>query len=431
MLDITTLRKDLDGVVAKLERRKSPQPYLDVARFRALEDERKSIQIRTEELQAKRNQLSKQVGQAKSKGEDASSLLAEVGGVGDELKHSAERLDALQVELGTLLMQLPNLPQDDVPSGSDEHGNVEVKRWGTPGTYDFAVKDHVDLGAKLGLDFELGAKLSGSRFAFLKGPVAKLHRALAQFMLDVQTEQHGYTECYTPYIVNREVLEGTGQLPKFKEDMFWVTRGGDETQPEQYLISTSEISLTNSVRESVLAADQLPIKLTAHSPCFRSEAGSAGRDTRGMIRQHQFDKVEMVQITTPEQSNAALQDMVGHAEAILQKLELPYRVVLLCTGDMGFGSARTYDLEVWLPAQNTYREISSCSNCEAFQARRMQTRFKNAQGKNELVHTLNGSGLAVGRALVAVLENHQNADGSINIPAALRPYLNGRTVLSA
>ncbi|MBK6850899.1 MAG: serine--tRNA ligase [Burkholderiales bacterium] len=431
MLDITTLRKDLDGIVAKLERRKSPQPYLDVARFRALEDERKSIQIRTEELQAKRNQLSKQVGQAKSKGEDASSLLAEVGGVGDELKHSAERLDALQVELGTLLMQLPNLPQDDVPSGSDEHGNVEVKRWGTPGTYDFAVKDHVDLGAKLGLDFELGAKLSGSRFAFLKGPVAKLHRALAQFMLDVQTEQHGYTECYTPYIVNREVLEGTGQLPKFKEDMFWVTRGGDETQPEQYLISTSEISLTNSVRESVLAADQLPIKLTAHSPCFRSEAGSAGRDTRGMIRQHQFDKVEMVQITTPEQSNAALQDMVGHAEAILQKLELPYRVVLLCTGDMGFGSARTYDLEVWLPAQNTYREISSCSNCEAFQARRMQTRFKNAQGKNELVHTLNGSGLAVGRALVAVLENHQNADGSINIPAALRPYLNGRTVLSA
>jgi seryl-tRNA synthetase len=431
MLDITTLRKDLDGVVAKLERRKSPQPYLDVARFRALEDERKSIQIRTEELQARRNQLSKQVGQAKSKGEDASALLAEVGGVGDELKRSAERLDGLQVELGTLLMQLPNLPQDDVPQGEDEHGNVEVKRWGTPGAYDFAVKDHVDLGAKLGLDFELGARLSGSRFAFLKGPVAKLHRALAQFMLDVQTEQHGYTECYTPYIVNREVLEGTGQLPKFKEDMFWVTRGGDETQPEQYLISTSEISLTNSVRESVLAADQLPIKLTAHSPCFRSEAGSAGRDTRGMIRQHQFDKVEMVQITTPEQSNAALQDMVGHAEAILQKLELPYRVVLLCSGDMGFGSARTYDLEVWLPAQNTYREISSCSNCEAFQARRMQTRFKNAQGKNELVHTLNGSGLAVGRALVAVLENHQNADGSIGIPAALRPYLNGRSVLSA
>jgi seryl-tRNA synthetase len=431
MLDINTLRKDLDGVVARLERRKSPQPYLDVARFRALEDERKALQTRTEDLQARRNQISKQVGQAKSKGEDASALMAEVGGLADELKRSAERLDALQGELTGLLMQLPNLPQDDVPLGADETGNVEVKRWGTPKSYEFKVKDHVDLGAKLGLDFEVGAKLSGSRFSFLKGPVARLHRALAQFMLDVQTEQHGYTECYTPYIVNREVLEGTGQLPKFKDDMFWVTRGGDETQPEQYLISTSEISLTNSVRESVLAADQLPIKLTAHSPCFRSEAGSAGRDTRGMIRQHQFDKVEMVQITTPEQSNAALDAMVGHAEAILQQLELPYRVVLLCSGDMGFGAARTYDLEVWLPAQDTYREISSCSNCEAFQARRMQTRFKNAQGKNELVHTLNGSGLAVGRALVGVLENHQNADGSIRIPTALRPYLNGRSVLSA
>jgi seryl-tRNA synthetase len=431
MLDINTLRKDLDGVVAKLERRKSPQPYLDVARFRALEDERKALQTRTEDLQARRNQISKQVGQAKSKGEDASALMAEVGGLAEELKRGAERLDALQGELTGLLMQLPNLPQDDVPLGSDETGNVEVRRWGTPKSYDFKVKDHVDLGAKLGLDFEVGAKLSGSRFSFLKGPVARLHRALAQFMLDVQTEQHGYTECYTPYIVNREVLEGTGQLPKFKEDMFWVSRGGDETQPEQYLISTSEISLTNSVRESVLGADQLPIKLTAHSPCFRSEAGSAGRDTRGMIRQHQFDKVEMVQITTPDQSDAALQAMVGHAEAVLQQLELPYRVVLLCSGDMGFGSTRTYDLEVWLPAQDTYREISSCSNCEAFQARRMQTRFKNAQGKNELVHTLNGSGLAVGRALVAVLENHQNADGSINIPAALQPYLNGKTVLSA
>jgi seryl-tRNA synthetase len=431
MLDINTLRKDLDGVVAKLERRKSPQPYLDVARFRALEDERKTIQTRTEELQARRNQISRQVGQAKSKGEDASALMAEVGGLADELKRSAERLDALQGELGTLLMQLPNLPQDDVPVGSDETGNVEVRRWGKPRSYEFKVKDHVDLGAKLGLDFEVGTKLAGSRFAFLKGPVARLHRALAQFMLDVQTEEHGYTECYTPYIVNREVLEGTGQLPKFKEDMFWVTRGGDETQPEQYLISTSEISLTNSVRESVLAADQLPIRLTAHSPCFRSEAGSAGRDTRGMIRQHQFDKVEMVQVTMPEQSNAALQDMVGHAEAILQKLELPYRVVLLCSGDMGFGATKTYDLEVWLPAQDTYREISSCSNCEAFQARRMQTRYKNAQGRNELVHTLNGSGLAVGRALVAVLENHQNADGSINVPVALRPYLNGKSVLGA
>ena len=438
MLDITQLRRDLNAVVARLEARKSPQPFLDVTRFTALEGERKTLQTRTEELQAQRNQLSKQIGMLKSraaKGEDTAAqveqAMAQVNAIADEMGAGATRLEAIQAELNGLLMSVPNLPQADVPLGSDETGNVEVRRWGTPQSCDFPVKDHVDLGAPLGLDFETGAKLSGSRFSFLKGPVARLHRALAQFMLDTQTQEHGYTECYTPYIVNREVLEGTGQLPKFKEDMFWVTRGGDETQPEQYLISTSEISLTNSVRESVLAADQLPIKLTAHSPCFRSEAGSAGRDTRGMIRQHQFDKVEMVQITTPEQSNAALQDMVGHAEAILQKLELPYRVVLLCTGDMGFGSARTYDLEVWLPAQNTYREISSCSNCEAFQARRMQTRFKNAQGKNELVHTLNGSGLAVGRALVAVLENHQNVDGSINIPAALRPYLNGRSVLSA
>ena len=326
-------------------------------------------------------------------------------------------------------MSLPNLPHDSVPVGADETANAEVRRWGTPRAYAFAVKDHVDVGAPLGLDFDTGAKLSGARFTFLRGPVARLHRALAQFMLDVQTEQHGYTECYTPYIVNREILEGTGQLPKFKDDMFWVYRGGDEQREEQYLISTSEISLTNSVREQILDAAALPIKLTAHSPCFRSEAGSAGRDTRGMIRQHQFDKVEMVQITHPEKSYEALEQMVGHAEAILQKLELPYRVVLLSTGDMGFGASKTYDLEVWLPAQNTYREISSCSNCEAFQARRMQTRFRNAQGKNELVHTLNGSGLAVGRTLVAVLENHQQADGSIAVPAALRPYLGGREVL--
>jgi seryl-tRNA synthetase len=429
MLDITLLRKDLPAVVARLETRKSPQPFLDVDRFQALETERKALQVRTEELQARRNQLSKQVGMLKGKGEDASAVLAEVGGLGDELKASAERLDQLQAELNGLLMGLPNLPQADVPVGADESGNTEVRRWGTPRSFDFDVKDHVDLGAPLGLDFDTGAKLSGSRFSFLKGPIARLHRALAQFMLDVQTQEHGYTECYTPYIVNREVLEGTGQLPKFKEDMFWVLRGGDEAQAEQYLISTSEISLTNSVREQVLKADELPIKLTAHSPCFRSEAGSAGRDTRGMIRQHQFDKVEMVQITTPEQSEAALQSMVGHAEAVLQKLELPYRVVLLCTGDMGFGATKTYDLEVWLPAQNTYREISSCSNCEAFQARRMQTRFKNAQGKNEFVHTLNGSGLAVGRTLVAVLENGQNADGSISVPKALRPYLGGLEVL--
>ena len=433
MLDITLLRKDLPSVIARLDKRKSPQPYLDVARFQSLESERKALQTRTEELQAQRNSLSKQIGALKGKGEDTSAVMAQVAGLADELKASAERLEVIQTELADLLMAVPNLPQDSVPVGADEHGNVEVRRWSPneagPRTFDFTPKDHVDLGAPLGLDFDLGAKLSGSRFSFMRGPIARLHRALAQFMLDVQTQEHGYTECYTPYIVNREVLEGTGQLPKFKEDMFWVSRGGDETQPEQYLISTSEISLTKSVREQVLAADQLPIKLSAHSPCFRSEAGSAGRDTRGLIRQHQFDKVEMVQITQPEQSDAALEEMVGHAEAVLQKLGLPYRVLLLCTGDMGFGSAKTYDLEVWVPAQNTYREISSCSNCEAFQARRMQSRYKSAQGRNEFVHTLNGSGVAVGRALVAVLENYQNADGSITVPEALRPYMGGVEVL--
>ncbi len=435
MLDITLLRKDLPSVIARLEKRKSPQPYLDVARFQSLESERKALQTRTEELQAQRNSLSKQIGALKGKGEDTSAVMAQVAGLADELKASAERLDVIQTELAELLMAVPNLPQDSVPVGADEHANVEVRRWSPndagPRSFDFTPKDHVDLGAPLGLDFDLGAKLSGSRFSFMRGPVARLHRALAQFMLDVQTQQHGYTECYTPYIVNREVLEGTGQLPKFKEDMFWVSRGGDETQPEQYLISTSEISLTNSVREQVLAADQLPIKLTAHSPCFRSEAGSAGRDTRGLIRQHQFDKVEMVQITQPEHSDAALEAMVSHAEAVLQRLGLPYRVLLLCTGDMGFGSSKTYDLEVWVPAQSTYREISSCSNCDAFQARRMQARYKSAQGRNEFVHTLNGSGVAVGRALVAVLENYQNADGSVTVPEALRPYMGGVEVLKA
>ncbi|MFM8737756.1 MAG: serine--tRNA ligase [Betaproteobacteria bacterium] len=439
MLDITLLRKDLAAVVARLETRRSPQPFLDVARFQELEAQRKTIQTRTEELQAQRNALSKQIGTLKAKGEDASAVMAQVAAIPDALKASADQLESIQAELHAMLMQLPNLPQADVPVGADESGNVEARRWGTPRAFDFTVKDHVDLGGPLGLDFDTGAKLSGSRFSFLKGPVARLHRALAQFMLDLHTRQHGYTECYTPYIVNREVLEGTGQLPKFRNDMFWVYRGaegegggqGDEAPVEQYLISTSEISLTNSVREQILDAAQLPLKLTAHSPCFRSEAGSGGRDIRGMIRQHQFDKVEMVQITTPEQSNAALEDMVSHAEAVLQALELPYRVVTLCSGDMGFSGAKTYDLEVWLPAQNTYREISSCSNCEAFQARRMQARFRNAAGKPELVHTLNGSGVAVGRAMVAVLENHQNADGSVNVPAALRPYLGGDAVLRA
>jgi seryl-tRNA synthetase len=431
MLDIAQLRRDLPGVIARLERRKSPQPFLDVARFTALEAERKQLQVRTEELQARRNALSKQIGQLKGKGGDASEQMNEVGRIGDEQKEGAARLEQIQAELTQMLMSVPNPPQEGVPVGADENANVEVRRWGTPRAFAFAPKDHVDLGAPLGLDLETGAKLSGSRFTLLRGAAARLHRALAQFMLEMQTREHGYTECYTPYIVNREILEGTGQLPKFKEDMFWVYRGseGTEEQAEQYLISTSEISLTNTVREQILKADELPIKLTAHSPCFRSEAGSAGRDTRGMIRQHQFDKVEMVQIVHPDTSDAALEEMVGHAEKVLQALELPYRVVLLCSGDIGFGSAKTYDLEVWLPAQNTYREISSCSNCEAFQARRMQARFRNAQGKIELVHTLNGSGLAVGRALVAVLENHQQADGSVAIPAALRPFVGGAQVL--
>ena len=440
MLDINQLRKDLAGVVARLEARKSPQPFLDAERFTSLEAERKAIQTRTEELQARRNSLSRQIGQRKAKGEDSAPMMAEVGGLGAALEAGAERLEVIQAELQALLMALPNLPQASVPVGADEHGNVEVRRWGEPRRFDFAVKDHVDLGEPLGLDFATATKLSGARFSFLRGPMARLHRALAQFMLDVQTQEHGYTECYTPYIVNREALEGTGQLPKFEDDLFRINREGVASEfvlgpgspvtqsiPNRpyYLIPTSEVTLTNSVRDQVLAADALPIRLTAHSPCFRSEAGSAGRDTRGLIRQHQFDKVEMVQITTPEQSDAALLQMVGHAEAILQKLELPYRVMLLCSGDMGFGAARTYDLEVWLPAQDTYREISSCSNCEAFQARRMQARYKSAQGKNEFVHTLNGSGLAVGRTLVAVLENGQQADGSIRLPAALRPYLGG------
>jgi seryl-tRNA synthetase len=428
MLDIQLLRTQIDHVAARLATRGM---QLDTAAFQALEDERKQLQTRTQELQARRNALSKQIGMLKGKGEDASGVMTEVAQLGDELKASEQALPVLLERMNAFLATLPNLPQDDVPVGADETANVEVRRWGTPPSFDFEVRDHVDLGAPLGLDFETGAKLSGARFAFLRGPVARLHRALAQFMLDTHTREHGYTECYTPYIVNGSALYGTGQLPKFKEDLFWVLRGGDDDGMEQYLIPTAEITLTNSVREDVLALDALPIRMTAHSPCFRSEAGSGGRDVRGMIRQHQFDKVEMVQIVEPAKSNEALEQMVGHAEAILQKLELPYRVITLCTGDMGFSATRTYDLEVWLPAQNTYREISSCSNCGAFQARRMQARFKNAQGKNELVHTLNGSGLAVGRTLVAVLENCQQADGSIVIPKALVPYMGGVEVLEA
>ncbi len=444
MLDITTLRKDIDSVIARLETRKSPQAFLNVDAFKTLEAERKTIQMRTEELQGKRNALSKQIGQLKAKGPagqtESDAVMAEVAGLKTELEASATRLEQIQLELQALLLGVPNLPHESVPLGVDEHGNMVVRSWNpdgkSPKTFDFEVKDHVDIGTPLGLDFELGVKLTGARFTVMKGPIARLHRALAQFMLDVQTQEHGYTECYTPYIVNAQSMRGTGQLPKFEADLFAAKKGGQEGEaaPDNaalYLIPTSEVPLTNFVRDVVVPEAELPIKLTAHTPCFRSEAGSAGRDTRGLIRQHQFDKVEMVQIVHPDQSYEALEAMVGHAEAILQKLDLPYRVMSLCTGDMGFGAAKTYDLEVWLPAQNTYREISSVSNCEAFQARRLQARFKNAQGKNELVHTLNGSGLAVGRTLVAVLENFQNADGSVTVPLALRPFMGGQQVLGA
>ena len=438
MLDILLLRKDLASAVARLQTRKNPQPFLNVDAFQALEAERKGLQTRTEELQAQRNQLSKQIGQLMAKGDKdaAEAAKAQVGALKVELDQSATRLEQLQGELQAMLVAVPNLPHESVPVGADESANVEVRRWGQPRAFDFAVKDHVDLGAPLGLDFDMGTKLSGARFTVMKGAIARLHRALSAFMLDVQTGEHGYTECYVPYIVNADSLKGTGQLPKFEGDLFAAQKGGQDAEPvpdhaQLYLIPTSEVPLTNFVRDVVLSEAELPLKLTAHTPCFRSEAGSYGRDTRGMIRQHQFDKVEMVQIVHPEKSYEALEAMVGHAEAVLQKLGLPYRVVNLCTGDMGFGAAKTYDLEVWLPAQNTYREISSVSNCEAFQARRMQARFKNAQGKNELVHTLNGSGLAVGRTLVAVLENYQNEDGSITVPEALRPYLGGVDVLRA
>ena len=443
MLDITLLRKDLDGIVARLQTRKNPQTWLDVDAFSALEAERKMLQTRTEDLQAQRNSLSKQIGMLKGKGDHAGAdaVMAQVGGIKQTLEAGETRLKALQAELEDILAGVPNLPHASVPMGAGEQDNVELRRWtpqgglgANPLPLGFAAKDHVDLGEPLGLDFDAGAKLSGARFTVMRGPIARLHRALAQFMLDVQTQEHGYTECYTPYIVNAESLRGTGQLPKFEADLFAARKGGQEgeEQPDNtplYLIPTSEVPLTNLVRDQILAESELPVKLTAHSPCFRSEAGSYGRDTRGMIRQHQFDKVEMVQIVHPQKSGEALEEMTVHAETILQKLGLPYRVVALCTGDMGFGAARTHDLEVWLPAQNTYREISSVSNCEAFQARRMQARFRNAQGKTELLHTLNGSGLAVGRTLVAVLENYQQADGSIRIPEALRPYMGGATVL--
>ncbi|MFZ3088520.1 MAG: serine--tRNA ligase [Methylotenera sp.] len=424
MLDIQALRNDLDGVVSQLKKRGFE---FDSARFTALEAERKTVQTRTQDLQAKRNNASKQIGMAKAKGEDVSAIMAEVAGLGDQLKADEARLSELQAELQNLLLNVPNLPHASVPQGKSEADNVEVRRVGTPRVFDFEIKDHADVGTPLGLDFDTGAKLSGARFTLMRGQIAKLHRALAQFMLDIQTNHHGYTECYTPYMVNAETLIGTGQLPKFEEDLFSLNHNDSKL----YLIPTSEVTLTNTVRDEIVPLEVLPIKLTAHTPCFRSEAGSYGRDTKGMIRQHQFDKVEMVQIVHPEKSYEALEQMVGHAENILKALELPYRVVSLCTGDMGFGAAKTYDLEVWLPAQNTYREISSVSNCEAFQARRLQARFRNENGKPELVHTLNGSGLAVGRTLVAVLENYQQADGSVKVPQVLRAYMNNLEYIKA
>ena len=436
MLDILLLRKDLPRAIERLQARKNPQPFLDVPAFQALEAERKALQTRTEELQAQRNQLSKQIGMLMGQGDKdgAEAAKAQVAASKAELEQSAARLEQIQTELQSLLLAVPNLPHESVPVGAGEADNVEVRRWGTPPVFSFEPKDHVDVGTPLGLDFDMGVKLSGSRFTVMKGSLARLHRALAQFMLDVQTQQHGYTECYVPYAVNADSLKGTGQLPKFEGDLFAAQKGGQDAEPVPdhaalYLIPTSEVPLTNFVRDVVVAESELPIKLTAHTPCFRSEAGSYGRDTRGMIRQHQFDKVEMVQIVHPDTSYETLEAMTGHAEAVLQQLGLPYRVMSLCTGDMGFGASKTYDLEVWLPGQANYREISSVSNCEAFQARRLQARFKNAQGKNELVHTLNGSGLAVGRTLVAVLENFQQADGSVTVPQVLRPYMGGVEVL--
>ena len=424
MLDINLFRNDLARVAAGLAQRGA---VVDVARFEALESRRKDIQTRTQDAQAKRNALSKQIGIAKGQGADASALLAEVAGLGDELKSQESALQDVQTQLRDFLLDLPNLSHASTPIGKSADDNVEVRRWGTPPAFDFAAKEHADLGEALGLlDFAAAAKISGARFSFLRGDLAQLHRALAQFMLDTHTRDHGYTECYTPYIVNAETLVGTTQLPKFAADMFAVRKGGDEADT-QYLISTSEITLANTVREEILPLAALPIKLTAHTPCFRSEAGSYGKDTRGLIRQHQFDKVEMVQVVHPDQSYAALEEITGNAEAILQRLGLHYRVMALCTGDIGFASTKTYDLEVWLPGQKAYREISSCSNCEDFQARRMQARFRNAQGKTEFVHTLNGSGLAVGRTLVAVLENCQRSDGSIDIPEVLVPYMGGKT----
>jgi seryl-tRNA synthetase len=429
MLDIQLLRNDLDDVVARLATRGY---RLDASAFAELEVERKHIQTRTQELQAIRNSVSKEIGAAKRRGEDASAVLREVAGIGDELTSLERNLEGVQQRVRDWLLAMPNLPDPSVPVGASEADNGEIRRWREPRTFDFAPRDHVDVGAAIGgLDFDASARISGTRFYTLRGAVARMHRALVQLMLDTHTSEHGYAECYVPYLVKAEALIGTGQLPKFEEDLFWAAKGGAPDEGRWYLIPTAEVPLTNFARDQILPAAALPLKLTAHSPCFRSEAGSYGKDTRGMIRVHQFDKVEMVQIVHPDRSYEALEEMTRHAEAILQKLELPYRVVTLCTGDMGFAAAKTYDIEVWLPGQGKYREISSCSNCEAFQARRMQARFRNAQGKTELVHTLNGSGLAIGRTLVAVLENYQRADGGVDIPSALRRYMGDTSVIIA
>ncbi|MBT9614402.1 MAG: serine--tRNA ligase [Burkholderiales bacterium] len=423
MLDVQLLRNDLEGTAQRLKTRGFD---LDLRRFQELEQERKGVQMHTQELQAKRNQSSKQIGIAKSKGEDVSAIMAEVANLGDELKTAEEKLAVIQSYLNDLLMNIPNLPHESVPIGKSETDNVEVRRVGTPRSFDFPVKDHVDVGEGLKqLDFETAVKITGARFSLMKGPLARMHRALAQFMLDVHTQAHGYTEVYVPFLVNADSMRGTGQFPKFQDDQFHVCAD------DLYLIPTAEVPVTNIVRDVIVALEDLPLKFVSHTPCFRREAGSYGRDTRGMIRQHQFEKVELVQIVQPEQSYAALEALLGHAETILKQLELPYRVMALCSGDMGFSAAKTYDIEVWLPAQNTYREISSCSNFEAFQARRMQARYRNGKNKPELAHTLNGSGLAVGRTLVAILENYQNADGSVTIPAVLRPYMGGTEMLSA
>jgi seryl-tRNA synthetase len=425
MLDSKLLRTNIQDVADRLASRGFT---LDVARIESLEAQRKVVQTRTEQLQAERNARSKSIGQAKQRGEDIAPLMADVERMGSELSDGKAELDSIQAELDAMLLTIPNLPHESVPVGADEDGNVEVRRWGTPTEFDFEVKDHVALGEKFGwLDFETAAKLSGARFALLRGPIARLHRALAQFMINLHINEHGYEEAYTPYLVQAPALQGTGQLPKFEEDLFKISREGEA---DLYLIPTAEVSLTNIVAGQILDAKELPLKFVAHTPCFRSEAGASGRDTRGMIRQHQFDKVEMVKVVAPDQSMDELETLTANAERVLQLLELPYRTLALCTGDMGFSAVKTYDLEVWVPSQGKYREISSCSNCGDFQARRMQARWRNPEtGKPELVHTLNGSGLAVGRTLVAVLENYQQPDGSIRVPDVLKPYMGGLEVI--